>query len=463
MSDLLYYVISGLLAVGVIIGLSFMSKVKSASKGNIISAMCVLTAIIITMIKYDVLPLWLLWASMGVGLGIGIVWVLKVKMISMPQTVALYNGFGGAASALVAMLALMDGTGLSVFSLVTAAIAMEIGIITLTGSLVAAGKLAGIIPGKQFVIKGHSIIMNTLLLLIIAAVVIIGTVDSDMILFILLSSVISAAFGVILSIRVGGADMPITISLLNSLSGVAGAIAGMAINNVLLVAIGGIVGASGLLLTRIMCSAMNRKLSDILFSHSKKMMSSESGNAVKKNDSTEEAEEYNEKQCVADVVKNAKKVIIIPGYGMALSQAQVLVRELSDKLEKNGANVRFAIHPVAGRMPGHMNVLLCEVDIPYEKLYELESINSDFENSDLVIIIGANDVINPAARDREDTPIYGMPILNADLAKHIIICNYDLKPGYAGVDNPIYSKKSGQLFNRTRKRCSCAYSGRSAG
>lgn len=425
-----------------------MSKVKSAVAGNTLSAVCVAVAIILTMIKYEILPMWLLWAAIAVGVIISIIWISRVKMIGMPQLVALYNGFGGAASAFVAILALINVEVLNTFSLVTAALAMSVGMITLFGSLVAAGKLARIIPGKQYILKGHSVVMNVLLVLIAGSIVIIGINTVNIILMVVLCSLLSVLFGVVFSVRVGGADMPITISLLNSMSGVAGAIAGMAINDILLVAIGGIVGASGLLLTQIMCRAMNRKLSDILFG--KKTKETAEINTDEQefidNEVVEELQELKAEADVSEVLKNARNIIIIPGYGMALAQAQRLVRELSDKLEQNGAEVKFAIHPVAGRMPGHMNVLLCEVDVPYDKLYELESINEEFETCDVAIIIGANDVVNPAARDKEDTPIYGMPVLNADLAKHVIICNYDLEPGYAGVNNPLYQRKRGTSF-----------------
>ena len=261
-------------------------------------------------------------------------------------------------------------------------------------------------------------------------------------------TVVSLIFGVVFAIRVGGADMPITISLLNSTSGVAASIAGMATSDILTVSVGGIVGASGLLLTQIMCRAMNRSLGNILFSKaptkasskaasgSSSVPSASAGNVAQtmaKNDSPADK--------VGEWLKEAKNVIIVPGYGMAVSQAQSRVKMLADKMEEMGKSVRFAIHPVAGRMPGHMNVLLCEVDIPYDKLHEMEAINGDFEKTDLVIIIGASDVVNPAANTAEGTPIYGMPILEAGKARHIIICNFDLKPGYAGVPNPLYEMK----------------------
>ena len=243
--------------------------------------------------------------------------------------------------------------------------------------------------------------------------------------------------------------MPITISLLNSLSGVAGAIAGMAVNDLMLVSVGGIVGASGLFLTQIMCKAMNRSLSDILLGKTSVDKSRTKADIQFVEESTEEEVHETEdnlliiKRDKGEIIRSAKSVIIVPGYGMALAQAQHLVRTLSDKFEENGAEVKFAIHPVAGRMPGHMNVLLAEADIPYEKLYEMDVVNEEFADTDLVIVIGANDVINPAARDAKDTPIYGMPVLNVDHAKEIFICNFDLQPGYAGVDNPLYKRKEG--------------------
>ena len=266
--------------------------------------------------------------------------------------------------------------------------------------------------------------------------------------------IVSGFFGVAFAIRVGGADMPITISLLNSLSGVAGAIAGIAIANPLLVAVGGVVGASGLLLTQIMCRAMNRSLKGILFGKAatpvakaapaeEQAVATEEESVAEMDAPIEEVAAPEDEVSPGQLLAEAKKVILIPGYGMALAQAQGLVKQLADKLEANGTEVLFAIHPVAGRMPGHMNVLLCEVDVPYEKLYEMDDVNPQFAQCDVAVIIGANDVVNPAANTAQGTPIYGMPVLDVDKAKHLIVCNYDLKPGYAGVDNPIYTKSQG--------------------
>lgn len=462
MTDLIYYIASSVLVAGVLIGIYLMSKVEKAHVGNSLSAFSMALAIILTMIKYEVFgadvrtSLIVVTASMLIGSAIGLWVTKKVKMIQMPQMVALLNGFGGGASALVGTLTLFTDKKIDAFGILTAMLAVVVGVVTLIGSLVAAAKLQGIMKSKPVVLPGHSVL---------TAISLIGSLASCIVpIFVpaflpaaIVSFVLSFAFGLFFSIRVGGADMPITISLLNSFSGVAGAIAGLAIKDVLLVAVGGIVGASGLILTQIMCKAMNRSLFDILLgktsAHGKKSEKSEKSEktsvekAPEKKAETEKTDVSQKKKeqgdPLSEILKNAKEVIFVPGYGMALAQAQSLVKQLEDKLEKNGANVRYAIHPVAGRMPGHMNVLLAEVDVPYEKLYEMKDINDDFKNADVAIVIGANDVMNPAAKETENTPISGMPILNVADAKNIIICNYDLKPGYAGVENPLYSKESG--------------------
>ena len=455
MPDLVYYIASAVLVFGVLIGIYLMSKVEKAHVGNSLSAVSMALAIVLTMIKYEVFgsdvrtALVVVVVSMLVGSAIGLWITKKVKMIQMPQMVALLNGFGGGASALVGALTLFTDKQADAFSVSTAMLALVVGVVTLVGSLVAAAKLEGLMKSKPVVLPGHSVLTAVSLVGSLAFCVVPIFVPTLLPLAIV-AFVLSFAFGLLFSIRVGGADMPITISLLNSFSGVAGAIAGLAIKDVLLVAVGGIVGASGLILTQIMCKAMNRSLFDILLgktsSHGKKAEKPAEKPAEKKAEVKKEepaAEEKEEGNPLSEVLKTAKDVIFVPGYGMALAQAQSLVKQLEDKLEKNGANVRYAIHPVAGRMPGHMNVLLAEVDVPYEKLYEMKDINDDFKNTDVAIVIGANDVMNPAAKETENTPISGMPILNVADAKNIIICNYDLKPGYAGVENPLYSKKDG--------------------
>ena len=466
----LQIIISAILAVLVLVGISMMSKVKTAVAGNLLSALAMLCGIVATLFFAGVVSVWTIYVSILIGALVGSLLAARVQMIQMPQTVALFNGLGGGASALVGLLSVH---GDSAFVRFTALLAVAVGMVTLVGSLVAAGKLHRVLPQKPIVWKGHSLCTLLFLALTLGFVVAGIFAHGTGLTVCLVGAFVSASlFGLWFSLRVGGADMPITISLLNSLSGVAGAIAGMAIGDVFLVAVGGIVGASGLLLTQIMCRAMNRKLMSILTGGSvkpsaetpvlednaelverimdleKKIKELEAMVAdlearVKALDGQLNAAPAEEAPTAAAVLSKAKDVIIVPGYGMALAQAQHQVRQLADKLESRGARVRFAIHPVAGRMPGHMNVLLAEADVDYEKLYEMEAINDDFKNADAVVVIGANDVLNPAARTAVGTPIYGMPVLNVDEAPEVIVCNFDLKPGYAGVENPIYTREKG--------------------
>ena len=452
MDQTLIYVISALLSLLVMVGIALMSKVRYASLGNSLSALAILAGIVFTLLTKEnngtpIITAWSLYPSLIIGTLIGGMFAMRVKMIQMPQLVALLNGLGGGASALVGILSVAgigEALEATAFSNFTGYLAIGIGLITLVGSLVAAGKLHRILPQKPQVWAFHS--MATVLSLVVMAILIlIGTFSQyeGMPVFWLIAgvSIFSALFGLYFSIRVGGADMPITISLLNSLSGVAGAIAGMAIGDVLLVAVGGIVGASGLLLTQIMCRAMNRSLLSILLGTKKKVAAPAPSSVA--TPSPVAAPKVEVKKTPGEVLSTAKRVIIVPGYGMALAQAQHEVKHLADALRKGGAEVRFAIHPVAGRMPGHMNVLLAEANVPYDDLFEMEAINDDFAKVDAAIVIGANDVLNPAARNAEGTPIYGMPVLNVDQAPYVVICNYDLKPGYAGVENPLYTREEG--------------------
>ena len=474
----LQIVVSAILAVMVLAGISMMSRVKTAVAGNLLSALAMLCGIVATLLFAGVVSVWTIYVAILIGALVGSLLAVRVKMIQMPQTVALFNGLGGGASALVG---LMSVQGEGAFVRFTALLAVAVGMVTLVGSLVAAGKLHRVLPQKPVVWRGHS--LWTLMFLVLACGCVVAGIfagGAGLTVCLVGAFVAASLFGLWFSLRVGGADMPITISLLNSLSGVAGAIAGMAIGDVFLVAVGGIVGASGLLLTQIMCRAMNRRLMSILTGGTavkaapavevpanedsaieeneelvqrimdleKKIKELEAMVAdlearVKALDGQVNAAPAEEKPTAAAVLSKAKDVIIVPGYGMALAQAQHQVRQLADKLESRGARVRFAIHPVAGRMPGHMNVLLAEADVDYEKLYEMEAINDDFKKADAVVVIGANDVLNPAARDAVGTPIYGMPVLNVDEAPEVIVCNFDLKPGYAGVENPLYSREKG--------------------
>ena len=434
MTDLVYYILSAICVGLVLLGINLMSKVKLSVTGNALSAFAMIAAMAVTVFRYGIFSPITLYVALIIGAIVGIYGAVKVKMIAMPQTIALLNGLGGAASALVAAVTAIDGAG-SIFEAATAGLALAVGAVTLTGSLIAAGKLARLLDARPKKLPGHNAILAVLFVASVAGIVL-QTVCGGA--WAILTAIATLILGVIFVIRVGGADMPITISLLNSLSGVAGGIAGMAINDPMLVIIGGIVGASGLLLTQDMCKAMNRKLGTILTGNTT-AAPAKAAPAVEA--VPEEAPAEDVKITEADVaakLQAAKKVIIVPGYGMALSQAQEDVGALAAALEKRGAEVKFAIHPVAGRMPGHMSVLLCEADIDYEKLFMMEDINDDFADCDIAIVIGANDVTNPAANTAEGTPIYGMPVLSVENAPMTVFCNFDTKPGYAGVPNPLY-------------------------
>jgi H+-translocating NAD(P) transhydrogenase subunit beta len=429
-------IVAVLIISGFLLGIRLLQKPETALWGNRLGALCMLLAILYTIALLGGWNSVGIWILLAVGLTLGLILGSLVKMVQMPQMVALLNGFGGAASVGIALAAaFIDGAGASVFTWLTIGLALAVGIMTLSGSLVAALKLSGLIVQQPLIIPGH----RFLLYLVLAA----GVVMIILSPFLLTNAIyiiffLFAVYGILLTIRIGGADMPIIISLLNSLSGVAAAICGFAVENMILTGTGAIVGVAGLILTQIMCRAMNRSLPKVLGGFLVKE-SSCAGEPVaaavpgsEKEDSADPAER------LPQVVREAESVVIIPGYGMAVAQAQQQVKDLIDKLEEKGKTVKIAIHPVAGRMPGHMNVLLAEVGIPYEKLYEMDVINQEFESTDLVIAIGACDVINPAANTAEGTPIYGMPILEASGAKQIVVCNMDHKPGYSGVDNTLY-------------------------
>ena len=447
--------------IGTVWGIKMMSSPTTAVSGNRLGAASMAGAIIVTLVSEGIVGVGVLWIAMAVGTVLGYIMAVRVAMIQMPQMVALLNGFGGGSSAIVSLMTLVAtmwaaGTvTLGAFEKVTAVLGMIVGGVTFSGSLVAAGKLAGKINQRPIIFERQSAINNlALLVTTVLGVSAIVSGGATMVVYAVLVLIGSLAYGVLFTIKVGGADMPITVSLLNSFSGVAASISGFAIGNPLLIAIGAVVGASGLILTQIMCRAMNRTLGQVLAgkttvlhkTNAQKAAAGSAGSpkpvqpegrAAHDLPATPESAPAGEPEYIG-LARSARRVIVVPGYGMALAQAQGDVKALMDLLETGGAEVRVAIHPVAGRMPGHMNVLLAEVDVPYDKLYEMDQVNDEFAETDLVIVVGANDVINPAANTAEGTPIYGMPILNVHEAKHIIIFNYDTKPGYAGVDNPLY-------------------------
>jgi len=426
-----------------ILGLKNLSKVRTARFGNFLAALGMLIAVGITLLDQGVLNYQ--WILIGVIIGslIGILFSYFVQMTAMPQLVAVFNGFGGLASALVACSELLRvGYSMTTFVLITVMLSTFIGTLTLTGSFIAFGKLQGIVkqqPVTYFLQKT----INLLIFLLLTVLAGWYVYDSSSINIYWFVAAFSALLGITLVLPIGGADMPVVISLLNSYSGIAAAMTGFVLMNNVLIVAGSLVGAAGLILTQIMCKAMNRSLVNVAFATFGKVETDDSGKA--------KGQEYtNVKSCgaeeVAMMMDGAQSVIIVPGYGMAVARAQHVVRELEKYLEERGVSVKYAIHPVAGRMPGHMNVLLAEADVPYDKLYEMDRINSEFEQADVALVIGANDVTNPEAREDKGSPIYGMPILNVDKAKSVVVIKRSLSPGFAGIKNPLFENEKTYLF-----------------
>ena len=434
-------------AVLFILGLKFLSSPKSARRGNILAMIGMLIAVIATGFDTNILSWTDIIIGALVGAPIGFVSARLVKMTAMPQMVALFNGAGGGAAALVSsgeFVRLLNGgeppTWEKMLPIVLSCI---IGSISFSGSLVAFAKLQELMTGRPITYQGQQIVNALVLLGIIALFVVLLAGDATPAPF---AGLIAAALvlGVLAVLPIGGADMPVVISLLNSFTGVAVAVTGFALGSTVLIISGTLVGASGTLLTMLMATAMNRSLGNVLFgafgavrSAGGAAAASTGGGAVR----SASAED------VATLLAYSRSVIIAPGYGMAVAQAQHAVRELAQNLEKRGVDVKFAIHPVAGRMPGHMNVLLAEANVPYDELHEMDEINPQFESADVALVIGANDVTNPAARNVPNSPIYGMPILDVDKAKNVVVLKRSMNPGFAGIDNPLYENpKTMMLF-----------------
>ncbi len=424
-----------------IYGLKMLGSPKTARKGNLYSSIGMLMAIVFTLLDKNIISYEWIIIGIVVGSGIGTLFATRVKMTGMPQMVGLLNGFGGGASALVALAEfykLKNDPALS-FELdtsITIILSILIGAVTFTGSLIAFGKLQGLVTGRvvKYPLQHPFNLLLLLFVLAAGAVVVLNPLGELTLLLIILA--VSLVLGVLLVLPIGGADMPVAISLLNSYSGLAASMTGFVLKNNMLIIAGALVGASGIILTLIMCRGMNRSLMNVVLggwaSAGSGGPAPADGSAPKGDVKSVDAEE------LAMILDSVSSVIFVPGYGMAVAQAQHAVRDLANTLEKKGVNVRFAIHPVAGRMPGHMNVLLAEAQVPYDKLVAMEDINDDFPNNDLVIVIGANDVVNPAARHDQSSPIYGMPILNVDYSKTVVINKRSLNVGYAGIDNELF-------------------------
>ncbi len=411
-----------------VFGLKQLGSPATAVRGNLLSATGMLIAIVVTLFSKGILEFqWILVAA-AVGALIGAVAAQKVAMTAMPEMVALFNGSGGVASLLVGWAALYN-TGNTAFTYITILLSVLIGGVTFSGSIIAWGKLSEVMTSRALVF-GAQRAVNALILIALLACGVLFCMDPALDSPYLYAVVaLSLLFGVMVVIPIGGADMPVVISLLNSYSGLAACAAGFAIQNNILIVAGSLVGAAGIILTNIMCKAMNRSLANVLFS---------GFGAVKTASKVEgEVKPINAEDAFL-ILEAASSVAFVPGYGMAVAQAQHVVRELGELLEGNGAEVSYAIHPVAGRMPGHMNVLLAEANVPYDQLIEMEDINPRIENVDVAVVIGANDVVNPAAREDENSPIYGMPIINVDQARTVFVLKRSMASGFAGVDNPLF-------------------------
>ncbi|MDG0970509.1 MAG: NAD(P)(+) transhydrogenase (Re/Si-specific) subunit beta [Porticoccaceae bacterium] len=439
-----------------ILGIKGLTKPKTAVRGNLLSAVGMLLAVTVTLLTVNNVDFRYVIAGVAVGALVGGMMALKVQMTSMPQMVALLNGFGGGASLTIALAEFVTRVGMAPTSLseigqplvipvnafgdglvgtiaiVSIGLTVLIGAVTLTGSLVAFAKLQELMK-KAYGLPGGPLANGLLLFGAVVSLVILVNNPGNLAAMLAILG-LALLLGLFLVMPIGGADMPVVIALLNSYSGIAAALAGFILGNTVLIVAGSLVGTSGLILTQIMCVAMNRSLSNVLFG--KMAAGGEEIDADEIYDGKVTSAQPDE---IALMLETAKRVVIIPGFGMAMAQAQHAVRELADALEAQGAEVEYGIHPVAGRMPGHMNVLLAEAEVPYDKLVEMDRINPTFEETDVVIVIGANDVTNPMARESEGSPIYGMPILNVDKAKNVVVIKRSLSPGFAGLPNPLFA------------------------
>ncbi len=437
-----------------ILGLKKLGSPATARNGNVVAAVGMLLAVVATMLDQHVLNYEMILIGLAIGSVLGVIAAYKVQMTDMPQMVGLLNGLGGAASALVAVAEfwrLLDkGQTIPLDVNISMLLDVLIGGVTFTGSMLAFAKLQGLISGTPITFPLQQP-FNLLLLgsyLAGSAYLIVHPYSLPVFLAVV---AVSLVLGVMFVIPIGGGDMPVVISLLNSLSGIAAAAAGFVVMNNMLIIAGALVGASGLILTEIMCKAMNRSLFSVLFS-AFGSVSASGGGAAASGGATNKTTRSIDPEEGAMMLGYARSVVIVPGYGMAVAQAQHSVRELADQLERMGVDVKYAIHPVAGRMPGHMNVLLAEANVPYEYLHDMEDINPQFEQTDVALIIGANDVVNPAARTDEKSPIYGMPILEVDKAKQTIVIKRGMSAGFAGVDNELFYKdKTTMLFGSAKE------------
>ena len=432
----LAYVVAAVLF---ILGLKMMRSPASARAGNLLSGVGMLTAVVATLLDRAIIDFHWIAVGLAAGTAVGYVWARVVAMTQMPEMVALFNGFGGLASLMVGWAVYHLNPALDLYKVVTIWLSVLIGGVTFSGSFIAFAKLAGLMTGRPILYRGQHIGNALVLGGTVALGVLFAFDPAGGYLWFVAVVALALVFGVLSVIPIGGADMPVVISLLNSYSGLAACATGFVILNNLLIVAGALVGASGIILTNIMCKAMNRSLGNVLFS---------GFGAVGAAGTTEAAGEVRpiNAQDAFLVLEAARSVVFVPGYGLAVAQAQHAVRELARALEANGSEVRYAIHPVAGRMPGHMNVLLAEANVPYDQLFEMDAANALMPATDVAVVIGANDVVNPAAREKPSSPLYGMPIINADHARTVFVLKRSMSPGFAGVENPLFYKENTRML-----------------
>jgi len=438
-------------AICFIVGLKMLSSPATARKGNFISATGMLLAIIVTLISKEIVSYQWIVVGMIMGAIIGFFAARLVAMTRVPEMVAIFNGFGGIASLLVGWSVYHMNPSTDAFTALTIYLSVLIGGVTFTGSLIAFIKLSEIWKAlsKAVLYKGQQIVNAVIVIAIVTICVLYCMNPAGHYPLFIAAVVLSLVFGILVVIPIGGADMPVVISLLNSYSGLAACAAGFVIRNNILIVAGSLVGASGMILTNIMCKAMNRSLANVLFSGFGSAVTASSKKGVQG-----EVKPINVQDAYL-ILEAASSVVVVPGYGLAVAQAQHVVRELGELLEKNGCEVKYGIHPVAGRMPGHMNVLLAEANVSYDDLVELDDINPVMETVDVCIVVGANDVVNPAARDDETSPIYGMPIIEVDRAKIVFVLKRSMASGFAGIDNPLFfSDNTRMLFGDAKSSIS---------
>ncbi len=437
--------------VAFILALRFLSNPAHARRGNQIGAAGMLVAIVVTWIKAGSASWWAIVIGMAIGGGFGAVAARRVKMTAMPQMVALFNGVGGGAAALIALAELhriLPEPGRPKIDIALAiALSGLIGAISFAGSMVAFAKLQELIRGRPITYPGQKLGNLALLAVCVAlSITLVSGVQDEWLLWVVIGG--AALFGVLFVLPIGGADMPVVISLLNAFTGLAVAIGGFELENNVLIVAGMLVGASGTLLTLLMGRAMNRSIANVLFG-AFGQVSAEAAAAAEGDGGTVRSASADD---VAVMLAYAHKVVFVPGYGLAVAQAQHDVRQLADLLEEKGVEVSYAIHPVAGRMPGHMNVLLAEANVPYPQLKEMDEANPEFGRTDVALVVGANDVVNPDARNNQGSPIYGMPILNVDDAQTVVVLKRSMNPGFAGIENPLfYNPKTVMLFGDAKE------------